>query len=123
MDVANTLAVITLTTILIRENITPTLVLGNRGSAGLVWGTASVFGALSAIRACMGGASSGSVRSLLGLRSKASDAAVGLDLELARDSGRAVRVRHTLDDPLGVSVCCEAKTSSVRISKAQVSLN
>ena len=120
---ANTLAVIMLTTILIRENNAPALVLGSRGSAGLVWSTVSVFGALSAIRACMSGASSGSVRSLLGLRSKASDTAVGLDLELARDPGRAVRVRHTLDDPLGVSVRCEAKTSSVRVSNVQLSLN
>jgi hypothetical protein len=50
---------------------------------------------------------------LLGLRSIASDRAVGLDLKLSRKSGLAIKVRRTFkDDALGVS--CDAKALQVR---------
>ncbi|KAF8345103.1 hypothetical protein F5887DRAFT_917629 [Amanita rubescens] len=54
------------------------------------------------------GASPGWLRSLLGLRSIASDRAIGLDLKLTRKSSQAIKARRTFDhDPLGVT--CDAK--------------
>jgi len=81
------IAALTVTT-LFGSNTTETLVLGERGSAGLVWCITSAFGALSVIKACTSGASSGWLRSLLGLRTIASDQAVGLDLKLSPKSNR-----------------------------------
>ena len=104
-------------TALIGPNIAETLVLGDRGSVGLVWGTISTFGASSIIKACISGASSGWLRALLGLRDKASDVAIGLDLELARDSRGASKVRSTFDVPLGVSCDSKVGTVLVRVRK------
>ncbi|KAI0296915.1 hypothetical protein B0F90DRAFT_1669651 [Multifurca ochricompacta] len=78
-------------TTLIGSDIAETLALGERGPAGLVWSIASVFGAPSVIKAFISGASPGWLRSLLGLRSIASDRAVGLDLKLARKSSQAIK--------------------------------
>lgn len=99
-------------TTLIGSNIAETLALGERGPAGLVWSVTSAFGAPSVIKACISGATPGWLRSLLGLRSVASDRAIGLDLKLTRTSSQAIKVRRTLDDdPLGVS--CDAKALRV----------
>ena len=95
-------------TTLVGSTIAETLVLGDRGSAGLVWGT---FRASSIIKACISGASSGWLRALLGLRNKASDVAMGLDLDLARDSRGAIKMRSNCDVPLGVS--CDSKVGTV----------
>jgi hypothetical protein len=98
-------------TTLIGSTIAENLILGERGPAGLVWAANSAFGAPSVIKACISGASSGWLRALLGLRNAASDKAVGLDLELAQNSKGAMRVRRTLDLPLGVS--CNADIGQV----------
>ena len=71
---------------LIGSIIAETLVLGDRGSAGLVWGTIGTFEAGSIIKACISGAIPGWLQALLELRNKASDLAIGFGLELARDS-------------------------------------
>ncbi|KAF8716706.1 hypothetical protein AX14_012228 [Amanita brunnescens Koide BX004] len=108
INLGNGLIPVAALTTLIGSNIAETLALGERGPAGLVWSIASAFGAPSVIKACISGASPGWLRSLLGLRSIASDRAIGLDLKLARKYGQAIKVRRTLDDdPLGVS--CDAK--------------
>src|SRR6266576_5228283 len=73
-------------TTLIGSDIAEKLALGERGSAGLVWSVASAFGAPSVIKACISGASSGWLRSLLGVRSIASDRAIGLNLKLGKSS-------------------------------------
>ncbi|KAF8345139.1 hypothetical protein F5887DRAFT_1282870 [Amanita rubescens] len=105
----NSLIPIGALTTLIGSDIAETLTLGERGPAGLVWCIASVFGAPSIIKACISGACPGWLRSLLGLRSIASDRAVGLDLKLGRKSRWAIKVRHTFhDEPLGVSCDAEA---------------
>jgi hypothetical protein len=89
--------------------------LGERGSASLVWSITSAFGATSIIKACISGASPGWLRSLLGLRSIASDRVVGLDLKLTRKSSLVIKVRRTFkNEPLGVS--CDAKALRVRYS-------
>ena len=101
-------------TTLIGSDIAEALAFGERGSAGLVWSVASAFGAPSVVKACISGASPGWLRSLLGLRSIASDRAIGLDLKLARKSSWTTKVRRTFNDgrdPLGVS--CDAKALRV----------
>ena len=113
INFGNNLIEIGALTTLIGSTIAETLVLGDRGSAGLVWGTISTFGASSIIKACISGASPGWLRALLGLRGKASDIAMGLDLELARDSRGAVRVRSTFDAPLGIS--CDSKVGTILV--------
>ena len=107
INFGNNLIEIGALTTLIGSTIAETLVLGDRGSAGLIWSTISTFGASSIIKACISGASSGWLRVLLGLRNKASDVAIGLDLQLAHDSRGAIRARSTFDVPLGVS--CDSK--------------
>ncbi|KAF8349383.1 hypothetical protein F5887DRAFT_1156485 [Amanita rubescens] len=82
-------------TILIGSDIAEKLALGERGSAGLVWSVASAFGAPSVIKACISGAGPGWLRSLLGLRSIASDRAIGLDLKLALKSSWAIKKVHS----------------------------
>jgi hypothetical protein len=97
-------------TTLIGSDIAETLALGERGSAGLVWSVTSAFGAPSVIKACINGAGPGWLRSLLGMRSIASDRAIGL--KLALKSSWAIRVRRTFNNaPLGVS--CDAKALQV----------
>ena len=113
VNFGNNLIEIGALTTLIGSTIAETLVLGDRGSAGLVWGTMSTFGASSIIKACISGVSPGWLRALLGLRNKASDVALGLDLELARESRSATRVRNTLDAPLGIS--CDSKVGTVLV--------
>ena len=78
-------------TALIGSTTAESLILGNKGAAGLVWGTMSVFGALTIIRACIAAATPDWLRDTLGVRAKEIDAAVGLALRLdQRDrKGRA----------------------------------
>lgn len=69
-------------TALIGSTTVESLILGNQGAAGLVWGTMSVFGALSAIKACISATTPGWLRETLGVRTKEVDAAIGLTLDL-----------------------------------------
>ena len=69
-------------TALIGSTTAESLVLGNKGAAGLVWGTMSIFGTLSVIRGCVAAATADHVRESVGLRTKETDAAVGLNLNL-----------------------------------------
>lgn len=69
-------------TALIGSTTAASLVLGNKGAAGLLWGTMSVFGALSVIKACVAAATPDWLRETLGVRNKETDAAIGLSLDL-----------------------------------------
>lgn len=69
-------------TALIGSTTAESLVLGNKGAAGLAWGTMSIFGALSVIRGCLAAATADHIRESVGLRTKETDAAVGLSLNL-----------------------------------------
>lgn len=69
-------------TALIGSTTAESLVLGNRGAAGLLWGTMSSFGALSVIKACIAAATPSWLRDTLGVRSKATDDALGIALTL-----------------------------------------
>lgn len=69
-------------TALIGSTTAASLVLGNKGAAGLLWGTMSIFGALSIIKACVAAATPDWLRETLGVRNKETDAAIGLSLDL-----------------------------------------
>ena len=69
-------------TALIGSTTAASLVLGNKGAAGLLWGTMSIFGALSVIKACVAAATPDWLRETLGVRDKETDAAIGLSLDL-----------------------------------------
>lgn len=43
-------------TTLVGSSLAESLILGNRGPAGLSWGAMSAFGTLSVVKACLGGA-------------------------------------------------------------------
>ena len=69
-------------TALIGSTTAASLVLGNKGAAGLLWGTMSIFGALSVIKACVAAATPDWLRETLGVRNEETDAAIGLSLDL-----------------------------------------
>lgn len=69
-------------TALIGSTTAESLVLGNRGAAGLLWGTMSNFGALSVVKACVAAATPGWLRETFGVRSKETDGALGIALTL-----------------------------------------
>lgn len=69
-------------TALIGSTTAASLVLGNKGAPGLLWGTMSIFGALSVIKACVAAATPDWLRETLGVRNKETDAAIGLSLDL-----------------------------------------
>ncbi|KAL9603039.1 MAG: hypothetical protein Q9219_001403 [cf. Caloplaca sp. 3 TL-2023] len=82
-------------TALIGSTTAESLVLGNRGSAGLLWGTMSCFGALSVVKACIAAATPGWLRDTFGVRSKATDDALGVALTLDDTSLQSRRNRAT----------------------------
>ena len=96
-------------TALIGSTTAESLILGNKGAAGLVWGTMSVFGALTIIRACIAAATPDWLRDTLGVRAKEIDAAVGLALRLdQKDRKGRARVGGA------VGLACKIETVSLR---------
>lgn len=96
----NNLVEIGALTALVGSSVAESLILGNRGPAGVAWGATSSFGTISVVRACFSGACSGWLRESLGVRAAASDEAVGL--ELAQDSNRAGNLRRRMSEPLAI---------------------
>ncbi|KAL0570307.1 hypothetical protein V5O48_011658 [Marasmius crinis-equi] len=105
LNFGNGLVEIAALTTLIGSGTAGDLILGNRGAAGLVWGSISAFGSISVIKACASASSPGWLRQMLGLRTPSSDKAVGMDLSLAPEKRVARRIRETMEGsgPLGVS--------------------
>lgn len=105
MNFGNGLVEIGALTTLIGSNSAGDLALGNRGSAGIVWGSITTFGNSSVVKACAGAALPGWLRHVLGLRTRAADEAVGMDLPLVEGRkgkfAQAVRSRE-LSGPLGL---------------------
>ncbi|KIK65909.1 hypothetical protein GYMLUDRAFT_257836, partial [Collybiopsis luxurians FD-317 M1] len=93
-------------TTIIGSTVAESLVLGNKGSAGVSWSAMSAFGSFSIIRACIGAAVPGWMRETLGLRTKSCDLAVGMHLRL--ESAR--KVRDGLGSPL--AIMCETDEQS-----------
>lgn len=106
LNFGNGLVEIAALTTLVGSSTAGDLILGNRGAAGLVWGSITAFGTSSVIKACASAASPGWLRQMLGLRTASSDKAVGMDLSLSPGKRVARRMRGMLDSdtgPLGVS--------------------
>ncbi|KAJ7583393.1 hypothetical protein C8J56DRAFT_894089 [Mycena floridula] len=97
---SNNLIEISALTALVGSNIAESLILGNRGAAGIAWAATSSFGTISVVKACFCGANSGWLRETLGIRSPSSDIALGL--ELPYDSNRAAKVRRNMGEPLAI---------------------
>lgn len=119
MNLGNGLVEIGALTTLIGSNAAGDLALGNRGSAGMVWGSITTFGNSSVIRACAGAALPGWLRHVLGLRTRAADEAVGMDLPLVGGRkgkfAQAVRSRE-LSGPLGLLSETDALSNDVSVS-------
>ncbi|KAL9610885.1 MAG: hypothetical protein Q9167_004426 [Letrouitia subvulpina] len=73
-------------TAIIGSTTAKSLVLGNRGAAGLVWGTMSFFGTLVVIKACIAAAIPGWLREIIGVKNEETDAALGSVLTLSDKS-------------------------------------
>ena len=86
-------------TSLIGSTTAESLALGNRGAAGLLWGTMSMFGALSVIKACIAAATPANLRETFGVRSKETDAALGMALTL---DNKELRSRHRFKGVCGI---------------------
>ena len=81
------------------------LILGNRGCAGLVWAAISIFGIVSIIKACISAATPPVLREALGVRILAVDSAIGMCLPLNTQRNRfafwkewETRVRRSLGE-------------------------
>ncbi|KAJ7654342.1 hypothetical protein B0H17DRAFT_1099781 [Mycena rosella] len=97
---SNNLVEVGALTALVGSSIAESLVLGNRGAAGISWAATSSFGTISVVKACFCGANSGWLRETLGIRTASSDLAVGL--ELSHESNRAAKVRRNIGEPLAI---------------------
>lgn len=106
MNVGNGLVEIGALTTLIGSNTAGDLAVGNKGSAGIVWGSITTFGNSSVIMACAGAALPGWLRHILALRTRASDEVVGMHLLLSGGMvgrfAQAVRI-GSAGEPLGIS--------------------
>jgi hypothetical protein len=89
-------------TALIGSATATSLILGDRGAAGLPWAVMSIFGALHIVRACMAAITPGWLRDTLGVRSNETDLAVGWSLDLAMG---CLRSRNRVGGAIGVA--CE----------------
>ncbi|KAJ7496527.1 hypothetical protein FB451DRAFT_1208001 [Mycena latifolia] len=97
---SNNLVEISALTALVGSSVAESLILGNRGAAGIAWAATSAFGTISVVKACFCGANSGWLRETLGIRTGSSDLAVGL--ELPHDSARAAKVRRNIGEPMAI---------------------
>jgi hypothetical protein len=83
-NLGNGLIEIATLTSLIGSTAAQSLALGDKGPAGLVWATMSIFGAMSIALIFIATVTPGWLRDALGVRSAKSDAVVGLSLDLSK---------------------------------------
>ena len=100
-------------TALIGSTTAEALILGNRGAAGLVWGSMSNFGAMSAIKGCAAAATPGWLRETFGLRNKEIDGALGVSIALD-DKGLKHRRPATSACGIACNIVRDHKGLSVR---------
>ncbi|KAJ7654349.1 hypothetical protein B0H17DRAFT_1099810 [Mycena rosella] len=110
---SNNLVEVGALTALVSSSVAESLVLGNRGAAGISWAATSSFGTISVVKACFCGANSGWLRETLGIRTASSDLAVRL--ELPRESNRAAKVRRNIGEPL--AIFCHAQPDNTASPK------
>jgi hypothetical protein len=95
---------ITALTALIGSPTAEQLALGDRGAAGLSWVGMSMFGTLSILKSCIAASTPTWLRETLGVRSAATDAAVGLGLDLSSAYlDREDLARKSMKDAIGVT--------------------
>jgi hypothetical protein len=81
-NLGNGLIEIAALTSLVGSAAAQSLALGDKGPAGLVWATMTIFGAMSIVTLFTATATPGWLRDSVGVRSAKSDAVVGLSLDL-----------------------------------------
>jgi hypothetical protein len=91
-------------TSLIGSTATQALALGNKGPAGLVWATMTIFGAASIVKAGIATITPGWLRDTLGVRSLEADAAIGLSLNLKTNG-----IRYRTRSGAAKGIECEIK--------------
>lgn len=89
-------------TTLVGSSLAESLILGNRGPAGLSWGAMSAFGTLSVVKACLGGAIPSWLKVTLGLRTAELDKAIGMHLSLSRTATTQRKARFMAGSPIGI---------------------
>ncbi|KAJ7648087.1 hypothetical protein FB45DRAFT_998920 [Roridomyces roridus] len=109
---SNNLVEVGALTALIGSSAAESLVLGNRGAAGVAWAATSSFGTISVVKACFCGANSGWLREILGVRTAASDSAVGLELPSASSWAAKMRKNRNLGEPTAIFVHTSAESST-----------
>jgi hypothetical protein len=95
-----------------------TLVLGNHGAAGLAWATMSAFGAGRVASVCLSAACAPWLREIMGIRSKATDSSLGMEI-FSKANGNImniIRSRYAAEGPRALLVDAR-KTVRVLVSK------
>lgn len=102
----NGLIEISALTSLIGSTAADSLALGDKGPAGLVWATMTVFGVMSVVKLFIATATPGWLRESVGVRSPKADATIGLSLDLNKSyKSRGLEAR-------AIAVECETKVVS-----------
>ncbi|KAK5016045.1 hypothetical protein LTR39_002289, partial [Cryomyces antarcticus] len=101
-------------TALIGSSTAESLVLGDRGAAGLCWAAMSAFGSVHLVKACVAASTPSWLRDTMGVRNARSDAAIGHSLNLARK----MRGTKSIGEAIGISAQYE-KSSMVHKESAQ----
>jgi hypothetical protein len=87
-NLGNGLVEIAALTSLIGSETAERLVLGNKGPAGLVWATITTFGGASVVKACFSAVIPSWIRDSIAVWTPATDAAIGLSLDLNKNGSR-----------------------------------
>ena len=103
-NIGNGLINIAALTALVGSSTVESLVLGNRGAAGLPWAALSTFGNLSILKACVTGVSPGWLRETIGARNSLSDSILGMSLDLVQNLRGESKARRNAGEAVGI-VC------------------
>ncbi|KAJ7648096.1 hypothetical protein FB45DRAFT_895237 [Roridomyces roridus] len=117
---SNNLVEVGALTALIGSSAAESLILGNRGAAGVAWAATSSFGTISVVKACFCGANSGWLRETLGIRTAASDSAVGLELPYASNRAAKIRRSRNAGEPMAIFVHTSMESSKGAVQWSDV---
>ena len=104
-------------TTFISSSVAESLILGNEGAAGVAWAAMSAFGLMNVVKTCVGAASAGWLRTVIGARSENTDVAVGLEVASSQRGRGAMKVRRSYGErgPSGLSVDTSVFLNSVTL--------
>jgi hypothetical protein len=104
LNIGNGIVEIAALTAMIGSVTAASLILGNKGAAGLPWAAISLFGVISVIKNCIAGATPGWLRETLGVRTSHVDSAIGLSLNLeSKYNDREDLARKDLGDAIAIT--------------------